>query len=151
MVQWVSAVLICYTGVAHANTWGTKPFENKLAVEWLADLKSRGADSIADALKRVNDRQSGSVPSDVCATAIAAASVVAAARDGSTELLDPLAATWLQSSDFTPDSKLSKRAKDAVQTCRGARRSQLYMDWLAIPAAPQWLELTKALLRRLES
>jgi hypothetical protein len=145
-----SFVLICFASVAHARTWGTKPFENDAAVSWLADLKSAGADSIVSALKRVNDEKSGQVPADVCSTAIAAASVVAAARDGASELLDPDASSWLQSSGFKPDGKLSKQAKTAVQTCRGAGRSELYMYWMGMIDVSGWLDTVKSLMKRLE-
>jgi ribonuclease HII len=136
--------------VAQARTWGTKPFENDAAVGWLADLKSTGVDSIANALKQVNDEKSGQVPAEVCSTAIAAASIVAAARDGQTELLDQDALAWLQSSGFKPDGKLTKQAKTAVQTCRGASRSELYMVWMAIPNATAWIDTVKTLMKRLD-
>jgi hypothetical protein len=136
--------------VAQARTWGIKPFENDVAMSWLTELKSAGADSIANALKRVNDEKSGQVPADVCSSAIAAASIVAAARDGGTELLDPDASAWLQASGFKPDGKLSKQAKTAVQTCRGASRSELYMYWMAMTDAPAWIDTVKTLMKRLE-
>jgi hypothetical protein len=142
--------LICFASVAHARTWGTKPFENDAAMSWLVDLKSTGADSITNALKRVTDEKSGPVASDICSTAIAAASIVAAARDGATELLDPDASAWLQSSGFKPDGKLSKQAKTAVQTCRGASRSELYMYWMAMTDATVWIDMVKTLMKRLE-
>jgi len=146
----MSIVFVCFVSIAHARVWGTKPFENDAAVTWIADLKASGADSIVSALKRVNEEKSGPVPSDVCSTAIAAASVVAAARDGSMDLLDPDALAWLQSSGFKPDGKLSKQAKTAVQTCRGASRSELYMDWMAMTNAPAWIDIVKTLMKRLE-
>jgi hypothetical protein len=147
--------LVCFLSlffgdVAQARTWGTKPFENDAAVSWIADLKLAGADSIANALKRVTDEKSGMVSADICAMAIAAASIVAAARDGSTDLLDADAQSWLQSSGFKPDSKLSKQAKTAVQTCRGASRSELYMYWMAMTNATSWIDTVKTLMKRLE-
>ena len=148
--QFVSIVFVCFISVAHARTWGTKPFENDAAMSWIADLKLMGADSITAALKRVNDEKSGPVPTDVCSTAIAAASIVAAAKDGSTDLLDPDALSWLQSSGFKPDGKLAKQAKSAVQTCRGAGRSELYMYWMGMTNATGWIDIVKALLKRLE-
>ena len=136
--------------VAQARTWGTKPFENDAAVSWIADLKLAGADSIVNALKRVTDEKSGMVPANTCSMAIAAASIVAAARDGATDLLDADAQSWLQSSGFKPDSKLSKQAKTAVQTCRGASRSELYMYWMGMTNATAWIDMVKTLLKRLE-
>jgi len=145
-----SIVFVCFVSVAYARAWGTKPFENDAAVSWVADLKASGTDSIVDALKHVNEEKSESVPSDVCSAAIAAASVVAAARDGSTDLLDPDVLAWLQSSGFKPDGKLSKQAKTAVQTCRGASRSELYMYWMAMTNAPAWIDTVKTLMKRLD-
>jgi hypothetical protein len=109
-----------------------------------------GADSILNALQRVNEVKSGQVPSDTCSTAIAAASVVAAARDGSTDLLDSDASAWLQASGFRPDSKFAKQAHTAVATCRGASRSELYMYWMAMTDATAWIDMVKGLMKRLE-
>jgi hypothetical protein len=147
----MTVVFLCFASSAHARTWGAKPFENDAAVSWLGDLRASGVDSIVSALKRVNDdKGQGQVPADNCSIAIAAASVVAAAKDGSTELLDSDAAAWLQSSGFKPDGKLTKQAKTAVATCRGASRSELYMYWMGMTNAPAWIDLVKALLKRLE-
>jgi hypothetical protein len=150
-VMFTAVLILCSAAFAQSKTWGPKPFENDAAMSWLALLKATGSDSIQNALSRVNDEKSGPVTADACSAAIAAASIVAAARDGATELLEPDANAWLQSSAFKPDDKLAKQARTAVATCRGASRSELYMFWMQMTNAPAWIDMVKSLMKRLDN
>jgi hypothetical protein len=137
------------TGPAHARTWGAQPFDNDIAVNWLNELKLTGADSILAAFRRVN-QEKAMVQADACTAAIAAAAIVAAARDGGSTLLPGEAVAWLQKTQFKPNDELATEAHSAVTTCRRAARSELYMRWMAMQDAPTWLDSVKELLKRLE-
>jgi hypothetical protein len=91
------------------------------------------------------------VQADACTAAIAAAAIVAAARDGGSQMLPGEAVNWLKSTQFKPNDELATEARSAVTTCRRAARSELYMKWMAMQDAPTWLDSVKELLKRLEA
>ena len=107
---------------AYAKTWGALPFDNDIAVNWLQELKTTGADSIIAAFRKVN-QEKAMVQADACTAAIAAAAIVAAARDGGAQMLPGEAVSWLKSTQFKPNDELATEAHSAVATCRRAART----------------------------
>jgi len=67
---------------------GTGTFDNEDAVEWIAGFGGDGTNEIEEAFENINELDSGDyIEADVAAHALAAAEVVAAARDGDTSRL----------------------------------------------------------------
>ena len=74
------------TGVGH--------FENDAAADWLFDLESEGIDAVRAALCRAIEPES--LDANEASEALAAAAVVASARDGNRAGLPRMAVAWLE-------------------------------------------------------
>lgn len=78
------------------GTWSTGSFDNDDASDFLVRLQSRGTDAVRNALEEVAGRDAQDyVQVDSAAAAIAAAEIVAAARDGQVSQLPETAQEWL--------------------------------------------------------
>lgn len=100
------------------GTWGSGPFENDHAADWVQDLED--ADDLAlalDALERV--RGSQYVDADDASTAIAAAEVVAAVGGRPHADLPEDVRRWVATSDITVNPEHSEEAAAAVARIRG--------------------------------
>jgi hypothetical protein len=105
------------------GAWGIGPFENDDARDWVIGVDT---DGVAAALAEARNATYLEAP-DAC-NAIAAASVIAAARDGRLDALpDEAAALAIR---LTVDDALRAAARDALQAVLGERSElrELYAD-----------------------
>lgn len=100
------------------GTWGSGPFENDRAADWVQDLDD--ADDLAlaiDALERV--RGSQYVDADDATTAIAAAEVIAAIGGRPHANLPEDVRRWVTTNDIALDPEHSEEAAAGVARIRG--------------------------------
>lgn len=104
-------------------------FENDDAIEWLEGFETDGPRAIDEALNAVGELEPGEyVEGQVAAHALAAAEVVAAARDGDdTRLPESLADSMEEHRDAINDGGFAKVALKAVT--RILKRSELKDAW----------------------
>ena len=100
------------------GTWGSGPFENDNAADWVYDLEDADDLTLAmDALERV--RGSDYVDADDASIAIAAAEVVAAAGGRPHADLPEDVRRWIITNGVTLDPEHSEEAAAAVARIRG--------------------------------
>lgn len=129
---------------------GTGTFDNEDAVEWIAGFGGDGTNEIEEAFENINELDSGDyIEADVAAHALAAAEVVAAARDGDTSRLpDDAAETVNEAADKINAAKLLPAARKAVT--RVLKGSELKEQWEESPDAEDWEDNVRELLERLK-
>lgn len=100
------------------GAWGTGPFENDTASDWVYELEDVDDLTLAlDALERV--RGVSYIDADDATIAIAAAEVVAAAGGRPHADLPPEVAAWLRSAQVDVESWHAERAAAAIERIRG--------------------------------
>lgn len=104
-------------------------FENDDTIEWLEGFETDGPRAIDEALNAVGDLEAGEyVEAQVAAYALAAAELVAAAREGDdTRLPESLAASMEEYRDAINEGAFAKIALKAVT--RILKRSELKDQW----------------------
>jgi hypothetical protein len=115
------------------GAWGLGAFENDAALDWVAELESRGVEAIEAALSA---RTSG-VDVDGASAAVAAAAVVAAARGHYGRSLPGDVAAWLGEHAVEVPVALSegaRRALDVVVT------SELHELWAETDELSEWMD-----------
>lgn len=129
---------------------GTGTFDNEDAVEWIAGFGGDGTNEIEEAFENINELDSGDyIEADVAAHALAAAEVVAAARDGDTSRLPEDAVEALtEGADKINAAKLLPAARKAVT--RVLKNSELKEQWEDSPDAEDWEDNVRELLERLK-
>jgi hypothetical protein len=129
---------------------GTGTFDNEDAVEWIAGFGGDGTNEIEEAFENINELDSGDyIEADIAAHALAAAEVVAAARDGDTSRLPGDAAeTVNEAADKINAAKLLPAARKAVT--RVLKASELKEQWEESPDAEDWEDNVRELLERLK-
>lgn len=109
------------------GAWGSGPFENDAATDWVHDLEDADDLTLAiDALERV--RTDEHVDADDASVAIAAAEVVAATGGRPHGDLPPEVTAWIARSDLTLDPEHAEAATGAVERVR-ADESELADRW----------------------
>lgn len=132
------------------GAWGSKVFENDDAGDWLDGFESDGPAAVETALNAVLEMDANEyVQATEAATALAAAEVVAAAKDGDVKRLPEEAhSALLEHRDAVNDGDYGKRAQRAVQRIR--RNSELKDLWDESGDAEAWSDELLELLERLK-
>ena len=127
-----------------------KTFENDDAVEWLDGFGSDGASAVQSALDAVLEQEPGSyIEAIEAAHALAAAEIVAAARDGDTVRLPKDAVARLrENAGAINTAKLVGPARKAVT--RIIKSSELQESWSEGPDSDEWDDSVNDLLERLK-
>lgn len=129
---------------------GTGTFDNEEAVEWISGFGADGANAIEEAFETINDLDPGDyIEADVAAHALAAAEVVAAARDGDTSRLPDEAVPSLKENAAKINAaKLLAAARKAVT--RVLKSSELREEWEDSPDLDDWEDNVRELIERLK-
>lgn len=131
------------------GAWGDKPFENDAALDFLVELEEGGVDALRAALETAADTDPDDyLDVDEGSAAIAAAELVAAARDSNRASLPKDARAWVQANA----KELGE--EDQALAVRAVRRvleggSELASLWGEGSARSPWHQGVRALLRRL--
>ena len=130
------------------GTWGSKPFENDSAMDWTVEVEDHGVRAIHVALKTAAQTAPNDyLDSDEAFFAVAAAELVAAARDGNVSRLPAELKEWLAGAvaEFTDhDPRLALRALERVM----AGNSELPTLWSEVGRS-EWHVDTEKLIARL--
>lgn len=132
------------------GAWGSKVFENDDASDWLDAFESEGPGAIETALDAVLELDANDyVQATEAAAALAAAEVVAAAKDGDVKRLPEEAhGALVEHRDAVNDGEFGKKAQRAVQRVR--RNSELKDLWDESGDAEAWSDEILELLERLK-
>lgn len=130
--------------------WGSKIFEDDNATDWLDAFESDGPVAVEAALDAVLELDANDyVQATEAAAALAAAEVVAAAKDGDVKRLPEEAHdALLEHRDAINEGDFGKRAQRAVQRVR--RNSELKDQWDESGEAEVWSDELLELLERLK-
>jgi len=110
------------------GAWGHGPFDNDSAQDWLGELTAAGPSRVGSAVQAIASSAPGATLSvDTCSIALAAAELVAAARDGRTAWLDDASAGWIATHRDALLALDVARIRDAVE--RIASDSDLRELW----------------------
>lgn len=129
---------------------GTGSFDNEDAMEWIAGFGGDGANAIEEALENITELDpTDYIEADVAAHAIAAAEVVAAARDGDVSHLPEEAVPSLKENAAKINAaKLLGTARKAIT--RVLKNSELKEQWEETSDAEDWEDGVRELLERLK-
>jgi hypothetical protein len=129
---------------------GTGTFDNDDAVEWISGFGADGANIIEEALEAITELEQGDyIEADVAAHALAAAELVAAARDGDTSRLpEDSVASLKENAGKINAAKLLAPARKAV--ARVLRGSELKEQWDESADSEDWEDDVRELLERLK-
>lgn len=129
---------------------GVGTFDNEDAVEWISGFGGDGANGVVEAFEAINDLEKGDyIEADVAAYALAAAEVVAAARDGDTSRLPKEAVASLkENASKVNEAALLAPARKAV--LRVLKNSELTEQWADTPDHEDWEDDVRELLERLK-
>lgn len=133
-----------------AKRGGTGSFDNEDAMEWIADFGGDGANSIEEAFDIINELDPGDyIEADVAAHAIAAAELVAAARDGDVSRLPKEAVASLKENVAKINAaKLTGAARKSIS--RILKASELKEQWEDSPDAEEWEDGVREVLERVK-
>lgn len=129
---------------------GYQTFDNDDAMDWLDGFGSDGASAVQSALDAVTELDPlDYLEATEAAHALAAAEVVAAARDGDVSRLPKDAAPRVKENAAKINSaKLTGQARKAVT--RVLKNSELKEEWEDSPDAEEWEDDVRELLERLK-
>jgi hypothetical protein len=129
---------------------GTGTFDNEDAVEWISGFGGDGANGVQEALETINNLEKGDyIEGDIAAYALAAAEVVAAARDGDISRLPKDAVQSLkENAAKVNEAALLAPARKAVM--RVLKNSELQEQWEDSPDHDDWDDDVRELLERLK-
>lgn len=131
------------------GAWGTSSFENDYAADWVYELESSGVVAVTSVLDRVRKLAPDEyLEAPEASVAIAAAEIVAAARDGDVSNLSESAREALSKHELSfAGLPLSDAAKTAVE--RVLAKSELKELWEEGEVGEVWLDAMAKLLARL--
>ncbi len=129
---------------------GTGTFDNEDAVDWIGGFGADGANAIVEAFDNINELDpTDYIEAEMAAHALAAAELVAAARDGDTDRLpDDAVASLKENAAKINAAKLLAAGRKAVT--RVLRQSELKEQWEDSPDAEEWEDNVRELLERLK-
>ena len=129
---------------------GTGTFDNEEAQEWISGFGADGANAIEEAFEVINDLEPGDyIEADVASHALAAAELVAAARDGDGSHLPKDAVGSLRENAAKINAaKLLAAGRKAVG--RVLTQSELKEQWEDEPDGEDWEDGVRDLLERLK-
>ena len=129
---------------------GTGTFDNDDAAEWISGFGADGANALMEAFEIINDLDpTDYIEADIAAHALAAAEVVAAARDGDVSRLPKDAVPSLRENAAKVNAaKLLAQARKAVT--RVLKSSELKEQWEDEPDSDEWEDNVRELIERLK-
>jgi len=129
---------------------GVSTFDNEDAMDWISGFGGDGANGVVEALETINEMEKGDyIEGDVAAYALAAAEVVAAARDGDTSRLPKETVSSLEENAAKINAaSLLAPARKAV--LRVLKNSELQEQWADTPDHEDWEDDVRELLERLK-
>jgi hypothetical protein len=129
------------------GAWGSGPFQNDDALDWLADLEgSTGLGLVEEALDQVN-AEVDYLETFKCFNALAAAEVVAALAGEPAADLPEKTETWISDNAINPAGDLLSQAMAAVSRIK--QNSELRELWEESEDSAEWLAGVEDLERRL--
>ena len=136
------------------GAWGTGPFENDDALDWLARFEGEGAAAVEAALDAVLDAvldgTAAYLERDLGASALAAAEVVAAMRGRPGPELPPQVASLLAAAHpGAPSDATLGRTRRAVDRAADPRHSEVAELWAEVDDGAVWRRTVDELRRRL--
>jgi hypothetical protein len=131
------------------GTWGTDLFANDDAMDWFAVLEAEGLQAAGAAVQDVLELAPNYLEAPICASALAAAEIIAALRGRPAAELPPDIVAWLaRYPGADPGEELTDNARRAVElVLQGSELTEL---WAESPEAPQWRDAVANLQARLE-
>jgi len=131
------------------GAWGIGSFENDDAMDWLDSFEAEGPGAIETALTDVVELSKDDyLESTEACHALAAAELVAAARDGDvTSLPDTFGGQFAEHTEAINEADLAALARRAV--LRVLRASELKELWDETDDADEWAESVRELADRL--
>ena len=129
------------------GAWGTGHFENDDAADWADELESDGLAAIRNAFTALDT--SDYIEAPEASMALAAASVVAALKDGKLEGLPDGVRSWTSAAGRGPSSELITAASAAVASV--AVSSELAELWEESESLDDWRRDVVALQQRLRA
>jgi hypothetical protein len=131
------------------GAWGCGSFENDDAADWVYELESSGVAAVALALVHVSSiAEDEYLEAPEASAAIAAAEIVAAARDGDLSKLSETAReAFVRHRESLVASHLSEPARRALERIR--RQSELKELWEESEEGEIWSRQVDSLSRRL--
>ncbi len=129
---------------------GTGTFDNEDALEWIGGFGADGANAIVEAFDNINNLDpTDYIEAEIAAHALAAAELVAAARDGDTDRLpEDAVASLRENAAKINAAKLLAAGRKAVS--RVLKQSELRELWEDSPDAEDWEDDVRDLLERLK-
>ena len=135
------------------GAWGTGPFENDDALDWLARFEGEGAAAVEAALDAVLDAvldgTAAYLERDLGASALAAAEVVAAMRGRPGPELPPQVASLAAARTGAPSAAPRARTRRAVDRAADPRHSEVAELWAEVDDGAVWRRAVDELRRRL--
>jgi hypothetical protein len=130
------------------GAWGIGPFENDDALDWVWGLDGDDADEVLATTLRTVARDRGYLEVQDGANAVAAATILASAIEGTTDGLPPEAVAYLERRTARPDAELIRAAIAALDRATG-EDSEVAELWDESDDGPEWRESVAATRRRL--
>jgi hypothetical protein len=132
------------------GAWGSGPFENDDAGDWLFELEeSPDASVISAALSHVIDADADELEAPEACNALAAAEVVAALNDHPLPDLPDNAREWVDEHEDVDASNLIPKALAAIQRIR--KNSELKDLWDESKDSKKWYATLDDLVKRLNA
>ena len=132
------------------GAWGSGSFDNDEAMDWIGGFGADGANIIVEALEAITGLDPGDyIEQDAAAQAIAAAELVASARDGDTSRLpeDAVASLKENAGKINAAKLLAPARKALTRILKGSELKELWDD---SPDAEEWEDCVRELLERLK-
>lgn len=133
------------------GAWGTEPFANDDALDWLAELEAEGLPAAGGAIQAVLDLAPEYLEAPICAAGLAAAEVIAALRGRPGASLPPGVQAWVSACAAgpggDPGDELVRNARRAVELI--VADSELRDLWAESDEAEQWQASVSDLRARL--
>lgn len=131
------------------GAWGSGPFENDDALDFVAEVEEAGGKAVAAAIKAVPAK--GFVEAPAGTNALAAGEIIAAARGRLMADLPEEIAAWIEDSKWKPTSELIAGAASAAKLVLESKDSELRELWEEAESddAAAWRKNVQDLLKRL--
>ena len=111
------------------GAWGTGPFDNDDASDWIWELEESSGPSVIEAALRPVAASSGYIEAPSASYSIAAAEALAAMLGKPAPSTPPEVVTWAGAQSFQPSMELLQMARTALNNVRDENRSELAQLW----------------------
>ena len=147
----LSVWMLIWSGFAAAGAWGTGPFDNDDALDWVWELSESDDSSVIEATLDAAANSSGYLEAYTASVAIAAAEVVAASRGNPREVLPDEVIEWVRTHSVTADVNLLAIARKSIENAKNLEFSELAHLWMeSDDLMDAWLKDLDDLLERLQ-